>query len=69
MRRSDDRILTTHVGSIIRTPELRKLAATAKDNPGEVQKFHDAVRTATNDVVATPRVLTAAMATSTTNRT
>ncbi len=51
MRRSDDRILTTHVGSIIRTPELRKLAAAAKDNPGEVQKFHDAVRAATNDVV------------------
>src|SRR5512138_545951 len=51
MRRSDDRILTTHVGSIIRTPELRALAAAAKENPGEVHKFYDAVRAATNDVV------------------
>jgi 5-methyltetrahydropteroyltriglutamate--homocysteine methyltransferase len=51
MRRSDDRILTTHVGSLIRPPELLELAAAAKNNPDRRQKFFDAVRTATLDVV------------------
>lgn len=51
MRRSDDRILTTHVGSLIRPPELLELAATARDQPDQRQKFFDAVRTATHDVV------------------
>jgi len=51
MRRSDDRILTTHVGSLIRPPELLELAAAARDKPGERQKFFDAVRTAILEVV------------------
>jgi 5-methyltetrahydropteroyltriglutamate--homocysteine methyltransferase len=51
MRRSDDRILTTHVGSLIRPPELLELAAAAKNNSDRRQKFFDAVRTATLDVV------------------
>lgn len=51
MRRSDDRILTTHVGSLIRPPELLELAAAARDKPGEQPKFFDAVRTVTLDVV------------------
>jgi 5-methyltetrahydropteroyltriglutamate--homocysteine methyltransferase len=51
MRRSDDRILTTHVGSLIRPPELLELAAAARDKPDQRQKYFDAVRTATLDVV------------------
>jgi 5-methyltetrahydropteroyltriglutamate--homocysteine methyltransferase len=51
MRRSDDRILTTHVGSLIRPPELLELAAAARDKPDQQQKFFDAVRAATHDVV------------------
>jgi len=51
MRRSDDRILTTHVGSLIRPPELLELAAAAKDKPGQRPKFFDTVRTATLDAV------------------
>jgi 5-methyltetrahydropteroyltriglutamate--homocysteine methyltransferase len=51
MRRSDDRILATHVGSLIRPPQLLALSAAAKDKPGERQKFFDAVRAATLDVV------------------
>lgn len=51
MRRSDDRILTTHVGSLIRTPELLQLAAAARKNPQEQRKYFDAMRQATADVV------------------
>jgi 5-methyltetrahydropteroyltriglutamate--homocysteine methyltransferase len=51
MRRSDDRILTTHVGSLIRTPELLQLAAAAKNNPQGQHKYFDAVKRATSDVV------------------
>jgi uncharacterized protein YjgD (DUF1641 family) len=51
MRRSDDRILTTHVGSLIRPRDLLELAAAAKDKPDQRQKFLDAVRAATLDVV------------------
>jgi 5-methyltetrahydropteroyltriglutamate--homocysteine methyltransferase len=34
MRHSDDRILTTHVGSLVRPPELVQLGAAARENPG-----------------------------------
>ncbi len=48
MKRSDDRILTTHVGSLVRTPELLQAAAAAKEQP---QAYLEAVRRATVDVV------------------
>lgn len=51
MKRSDDRILTTHVGSIVRPPELLQLAKAARENPQEQQKYFDALRQATADVV------------------
>ncbi len=44
MRRSEKRILTTHVGSLIRPPELKALAQSGKDNP-------EAVHRATADIV------------------
>lgn len=51
MKRSDERILTTHVGSLIRPPELLKLAAAAHENPAEQPKYADALRQATAGVV------------------
>lgn len=51
MKRSDDRILTTHVGSLVRPPELIELAAAVRGKPGEQQKYLDALRRATADVV------------------
>ncbi len=51
MKRSDDRILTTHVGSLIRPPMLLQLAAAAKERPAEQQKYLDALREATVAVV------------------
>ena len=51
MKRSDERILTTHVGSLIRPPELLKLAAAARESPAEQPKYDDALRQATADVV------------------
>lgn len=44
MRRSEKRILTTHVGSLVRPPELKELAQSGKDDP-------EAVRRATAEVV------------------
>jgi 5-methyltetrahydropteroyltriglutamate--homocysteine methyltransferase len=44
MKRSEKRILTTHVGSLIRTPELKALAKSGKDDP-------EVVRRATAEVV------------------
>jgi 5-methyltetrahydropteroyltriglutamate--homocysteine methyltransferase len=44
MKRSEKRILTTHVGSLIRTPELKALAQSRKDDA-------EAVRRATAEVV------------------
>ena len=44
MKRSEKRILTTHVGSLVRTPELKALARSGKDDP-------EAVRRATAEVV------------------
>ena len=40
MKRSEDRILTTHVGSLIRPPELLELSAGAKDGAGR-QRYED----------------------------
>jgi 5-methyltetrahydropteroyltriglutamate--homocysteine methyltransferase len=51
MTRSDDRILTTHVGSLVRPPELLQLAAEAKKGPAEQQRYADSLQQATIDVV------------------
>src|SRR6185437_13965495 len=42
MKRSEDRILTTHVGSMIRPPELVAMGKTVKDFP-ETQARYDAL--------------------------
>ena len=44
MKRSDDRILTTHVGSLVHPPELPQLTAAARERPAEMQKYRDAFR-------------------------
>src|ERR1035438_1095539 len=44
MKRSEKRILTTHVGSLVRTPELKALARSGKDDP-------EVVRQATAEIV------------------
>ena len=51
MRRSDDRILTTHVGSLIRPAALLQSSAAAHDSSPHQQHL-DTVREATRDVVA-----------------
>lgn len=51
MRHSDERILTTHVGSLIRPPELVRLAAEARDHPDQ-RGYSSALQRATADVVA-----------------
>jgi|SRR5579883_595199 len=53
MKRSENRILTTHVGSLVRPPELKKLGQT-KDRPGDGGPTHDdfeRLRRATAEVV------------------
>lgn len=51
MTRSTDRILTTHVGSLIRPAELLQRAAAAKEAPEEQERYLDVLRRATRDVV------------------
>src|SRR5215831_17463909 len=51
MRRSSDRILTTHVGSLIRPPELRELATAAEEIPGNQPAYEDALHRAITGVV------------------
>src|SRR5262245_6222264 len=51
MRRSTDRILTTHVGSLIRPRELLAQAASARQEPGERSVYEEALRHATVNVV------------------
>ena len=51
MRRSTDRILTTHVGSLIRPQELLEQGASARQEPAEQAAYEDALRRATADVV------------------
>ena len=52
MRRSDERILTTHVGSLIRPAELLQLGAAARENPDNEPRYADALQRAMVDVVA-----------------
>jgi len=49
MRRSTDRILTTHVGSLIRPAAL--LEHTARQQPDQLPRYQEAVRQATAEVV------------------
>ena len=51
MQRSHDRILTTHVGSLIRPAPLLSAAAAARDNPQNEPVHAEALRQATIDVV------------------
>jgi 5-methyltetrahydropteroyltriglutamate--homocysteine methyltransferase len=51
VKRSHDRILTTHVGSLVRPAELLEAAAEAKNRPDAQPKYLEAVRRATVDAV------------------
>ena len=51
MRRSTDRILTTHVGSLIRPKELLAQATAARQQPEHEPRYQQALRQATADVV------------------
>jgi 5-methyltetrahydropteroyltriglutamate--homocysteine methyltransferase len=54
MKRSDTRILTTHVGSLVRPPELKALAQSGNDRPRDVtpdEPYIDTLKRATADVV------------------
>jgi 5-methyltetrahydropteroyltriglutamate--homocysteine methyltransferase len=50
MKRSEHRILTTHVGSLVRPKELRELAPTEQD-PGDLEGYNSTLAQATKDVV------------------
>ncbi|HUI79729.1 MAG TPA: cobalamin-independent methionine synthase II family protein [Bryobacteraceae bacterium] len=51
MKRSEHRILTTHVGSLIRPQALRELAAAAEKDPASVEKYHAQLRQDVAEVV------------------
>ena len=51
MRRSGDRILTTHVGSLVRQPELIQLSAEAREAPERRPAYLEALQRATTDIV------------------
>src|ERR1700674_1727925 len=54
MKRSEKRILTTHVGSLVRPAELKALAQSGKDRPEDVAASDDyleTLRRATAEVV------------------
>jgi 5-methyltetrahydropteroyltriglutamate--homocysteine methyltransferase len=51
MKRSEDRILTTHVGSLIRSKELREAAAAARTSPENQQSYEALLRRSVDDVV------------------
>ena len=53
MKRSENRILTTHVGSIPRPPQLRQLAEAAQQSPQNKQQFEAALRESVAEVVKT----------------
>jgi 5-methyltetrahydropteroyltriglutamate--homocysteine methyltransferase len=52
MNRSRDRILTTHVGSLVRPADLRERGARLKDHPGERQDYDAELQRHTHAVVA-----------------
>jgi 5-methyltetrahydropteroyltriglutamate--homocysteine methyltransferase len=51
MKRSLDRVLTTHVGSLVRPPDLVPLATRTKDDPAAAPAYLDTLASATTDVV------------------
>jgi 5-methyltetrahydropteroyltriglutamate--homocysteine methyltransferase len=51
MKRSEHRILTTHVGSLIRPQPLRDLAAASEKGPVEMARYQAALRIAVAEVV------------------
>jgi 5-methyltetrahydropteroyltriglutamate--homocysteine methyltransferase len=54
MKRSEKRILTTHVGSLVRPPEVKALAQSAKDQPENAEPnddYRETLQRATADVV------------------
>jgi 5-methyltetrahydropteroyltriglutamate--homocysteine methyltransferase len=51
MKRSEHRILTTHVGSLIRPQALRDLAAASEKDPVEMERYQSALRGAVAEVV------------------
>jgi 5-methyltetrahydropteroyltriglutamate--homocysteine methyltransferase len=54
MKRSDKRILTTHVGSLVRPPELKALAQSGLDRPVDAaptEQFNETLKRATAEVV------------------
>src|SRR5262245_37597446 len=50
MKRSEHRILTTHVGSIVRPPELLELSAAARQG-GDQKRYHEQLTQSVADVV------------------
>jgi 5-methyltetrahydropteroyltriglutamate--homocysteine methyltransferase len=52
MRRSEERILTTHVGSLVRPAPLREAAAAARKDPAARETYARVVRDCVADVVA-----------------
>jgi len=51
LKHSDTRILTTHVGSLIRPVELVELGKSAHENPQAERRYRDALQRTTVDVV------------------
>jgi len=51
MRRSTDRILTTHVGSLIRPTDLLDHATAAKEHPEQLARYENTLHRAIGDVV------------------
>lgn len=51
MKRSENRILTTHVGSIVRPKKLRDLALVAQESPENQKRFDDVLRESVAEVV------------------
>src|SRR5882672_1078869 len=51
MKRSEHRILTTHVGSITRPPEMLELASYAKGPPADPAEYRRRTRLAVENVV------------------
>ena len=51
MKRSEHRILTTHVGSLIRPQQLRELAADSEQDPQKRELYHSALCNAVAEVV------------------
>lgn len=51
MKRSENRILTTHVGSIVRPQKLRDLAMVAQQSPENQKRYDDVLRDSVAEVV------------------